>query len=109
MDKCLSDPTALVSRAVASKLNPLIGSLNNGHLDTLNDCSRLIRDLGYAVSISSSTCSDIDIATSLYLITGAVAAALDYETEVLTRMRVPVPSADKRGGPRTAELDKDAA
>ena len=75
---------ALVSREIASKINPLIGTTDNGNIDTLNQCSVLIRDLGYVVSICSEH-TDADIFTNLYLITGVVSSALDYEAESLRR------------------------
>lgn len=61
-----------ISRATASRINPLISVI--GTTDTISTCAQLVRAIGFAME----GC-DPDVALSMHRITGAVAAAMEFE------------------------------
>lgn len=69
-----------IDRETASRINPLISELFTE--DTLDQCARLVRDLGYFLSQVESPDGDTKPRFgSVYMITLPIAAALLYETE----------------------------
>lgn len=67
-----------IDRETAASLNPLIGSLFTE--DTLDQCSRMVRDLGCFLSaIDNASDGQEAHLGSLYLICDPIAAALKYE------------------------------
>lgn len=72
-----------IDRHAAAKINPLISILNTR--DTLQTIGDIVSDLGYLVSFTTQRGTDEGVANleKSYLIFGAVAAALHYESESL--------------------------
>ncbi len=69
-----------IDRKTASRLNPLISELFTE--DTLDQCARLVRDLGFFISLAECPEGNAEPRFgSLYLITQPIAAALFYESE----------------------------
>lgn len=67
-----------IDRETASRINPLISELFTE--DTLDQCARLVRDLGYFLSQVDNPPEGTEPRFgNLYLITSPIAAALDYE------------------------------
>lgn len=62
------------ARAEAAKLNPIISSV--GQSDTLTQCAALIDQLGRFISDSPP-----DGGAPMYLLTGAISSAINFELE----------------------------
>lgn len=62
----------LITRETASRINPLISSI--GTNDTISICAQLIRAMGFAMEGA-----DPDFALSMWRITGAISAAMEFE------------------------------
>lgn len=68
---------AHVDRAVAHRLNPMVGMF--GAAETMQSMATLIRGLGYVVSDKD----DVDnLSEHFYLLTNTIAAALEWEAAV---------------------------
>jgi hypothetical protein len=75
----MTHTSAPIGRAVASTINPLIGSFTE---DSLSNLSRMVDDLGYLLAQVESPQAGVDPRFgSLYLFCGAISAALKYESE----------------------------
>jgi len=71
--------SALIDRAAASTINPLIGSFTE---DSLSNLSRMVDDLGYLLSQVDNPPDGTEPSFgSLYLLCGTISAALKYESE----------------------------
>ena len=68
---------AFKARTQAAKLNPIISLVNSR--DTLSNCVTLITEMGYALADAE----DAEGRRHCYLLTGAIAAALNFEREAL--------------------------
>ncbi len=68
---------AFKARTQAAKLNPIISLVNSS--DTLSNCVTLITEMGYALANTDTT----EEHRHCYLLTGAIAAALNFEREAL--------------------------
>jgi len=68
-----------IDRETASNLNPLIGIFTE---DTLDQCSRMVMNLGYLLSAIDNPPEGTEPQFgNLYLLFNPIAAALKYETE----------------------------
>jgi len=63
------------TRDIASRLNPIISPV--GKNDTISQCSQLVQALGLFLSTTESDGSR----SSAHLLTGTIAAALNFELE----------------------------
>lgn len=71
--------SAPIGRAVASAINPLIGSFTEDSLDNL---SRMVNDLGYLLSqVDNPPGGSEPSFGGLYLLCGTISVALKYESE----------------------------
>lgn len=68
---------ATIDRETAQNLNPLIGLFTE---DTLDQCSRMVQDLGYLLSQIDNPPEGTEPSFgNLYLLFNPIAAALEYE------------------------------
>ena len=75
----MTHTSAPIGRAVASTINPLIGSFTE---DSLSNLSRMVDDLGYLLSqVENPPDGSEPSFGSLYLLCGTISAALKYEIE----------------------------
>jgi hypothetical protein len=69
-----------IDRGTAHRLNPLISELWTN--DTLTETSSLMRDLGFFLSVCENPQDDEEYRFGrVYLMFGAIAAALEYEAD----------------------------